>query len=243
MENQANPSERPAKRPSLFFILDFFVSFYAEIISHPLRSGAVYFAAGLLPALFVGWIIYPMALYSEQTQPVNFSHAVHMDPEKVDGIEGDTEQEKCLSCHGFREDGTFTGVPKLENCMECHDDPDMALGESPEEVKFLKEYVAEEREVPWLVYSRQPDCVYFSHIAHVKMGDMECEICHGDHGKNHKLPVYKENRLTRYSIDIWGRNIAGYKKNPWDRMKMDDCGDCHIEAGVKENNACFVCHK
>jgi hypothetical protein len=26
-------------------------------------------------------------------------------------------------------------------------------------------------------------------------------------------------------------------------MKMDDCADCHTEAGVEENNACFVCHK
>jgi hypothetical protein len=75
------------------------------------------------------------------------------------------------------------------------------------------------------------------------MGDLECEICHGDHGKNEQMPKYKKNRLTGYSIDIWGRNIAGYKSNPWDRMKMDDCADCHTEAGVEENNACFVCHK
>jgi hypothetical protein len=243
MENQANSSERPSKERRLFFLLDFAVSFYAEVISHPLKSGAFYFVAGFMPALFVGWILYPMVLYSEQPQPVNFSHAVHMDPERVDGIEGDTELEKCLSCHAFRDDGSFAGIPKLEKCMECHDDPESPLGESPGEQNFLTLYVADEKEIPWLIYSRQPDCVYFSHIAHVKMGDLECEICHGDHGKNDKLPIYKKNRLTGYSIDIWGRNIAGYKSNPWDRMKMDDCADCHTEADVEENNACFVCHK
>ena len=243
MENQAPPPERPSRDRKLFFLLDFLVSFYAEVISYPFRSGLIYFLAGLIPALFVGWIIYPMVLYSGQPQPINFSHAVHMDPERVDGIDGDTELEKCLSCHVFRDDGTFAGLPRLERCMECHDDPDMPLGEGPEEEKFLAHYVADEKEIPWSVYFRQPDCVYFSHIAHVKMGEKECQICHGDHGKRDQLPVYEENRLTGYSINIWGRNIAGYKRKPWDRMKMDDCADCHTNAGYEENNACFVCHK
>jgi hypothetical protein len=55
--------------------------------------------------------------------------------------------------------------------------------------------------------------------------------------------MFKANRLTGYSIDIWGRNIAGFKSNTWDRMKMDDCGECHAENAPPENNACFVCHK
>ena len=243
MENHANSTERPKKERRLFFLLDFLVSFYAEVISHPLKTGAFYFMAGFVPALFVGWILYPMVLYSEHPQPFNFSHAVHMDPERVDAIEGDTEQEKCLFCHAFREDGTFAGIPKLENCMQCHDDPDSPMTESPDEKIFLTEYVANEKEIPWLVYSRQPDCVYFSHIAHVKMGNLECRVCHGDHGQSEELPDYKRNRLTGYSIDIWGRNIAGIKFNSWDRMKMDDCAECHTKTGHEENNACFVCHK
>jgi hypothetical protein len=127
--------------------------------------------------------------------------------------------------------------------MECHDDPEFALGESVEEERFLLDYVAYEKEVPWLVYSRQPDCVYFSHIAHVKMGEIDCQTCHGDHGETHELPVYKKNRLSSYSINIWGKNIAGLKTNSWDRMKMDDCAECHTKNNHEENNACFVCHK
>ena len=103
--------------------------------------------------------------------------------------------------------------------------------------------MANEKEIPWLVYSRQPDCVYFSHIAHVKMGEMDCSVCHGEHGKLDQLPAYKENRLTGYSINIWGSNIMGLKSNTWDRMKMDDCAECHTDKGKEENNACFVCHK
>ena len=240
MPNQTTPSKQSSKNRRLFFLWDFLVSFYAEVITYPLRSGLAYFLAGLVPSLILGWILFPLALYSAQPQPINFSHAIHTDP---DIIEGDTELETCLYCHPFRDDGTFVGLPTLEGCMECHDDPESPMGEDPEEERFLAEYVASEREIPWLVYSRQPDSVYFSHVAHVMMGEIECRTCHGDHGKSEELRVYKKNRLTGYSIDIWGKNIAGFKKNPWDRMKMDDCADCHTKSGVSENNACFVCHK
>ena len=240
MQHPTTPPKGPSKNRRLFFLWDFLVSFYADVITYPLRSGLVYFLAGLIPALIIGWVLFPLVLYSAQPQPLHFSHAVHTDP---DIIEGDTELETCLYCHKFRDDGTFVGLPRLETCMDCHDDPEYPMGESPDEEKFLAEYVAHEKEIPWLVYSRQPDCVYFSHVAHVMMGEIECRTCHGDHGTSEELPVYKKNRLTGYSINIWGKNIAGLKKNSWDRMKMDDCADCHTKSGVPENNACFVCHK
>jgi len=243
MENQANSSKKPSGGGWIASLAGVILSYYAELISNPIRSGLIYFLAGLVPALFVGWVIFPFVLYSSQVQPLNFSHAIHLDQEKVDGIEGETELEKCLYCHSFRDDGTFAGIPRLETCTECHDDPESPLGESPEEVKFLNGYVESEKEIPWLSYSRQPDCVYFSHIAHVKMGNLDCQTCHGDHAKTDQLPAYKKNRITGYSKNIWGKNILGYKRNTWDRMKMDDCAECHTKKGREENNACFVCHK
>jgi hypothetical protein len=211
--------------------------------SHPLVSGSIYFLGGFAGSLIIGWILFPMVLYSSEKQPVNFSHLLHLDPEIAEGIEGSTELERCRFCHSFRKDGTFTGIPRLEKCMECHDDARFPLGETPEEEKFLQNYVAKGKEIPWLSYSRQPDCVYFSHISHVKMAEMACTTCHGDHARTDRLPVYKKNRLTGYSIDIWGRRISGLKSNTWDRMKMDDCAECHTSKGREENNACFVCHK
>lgn len=241
MENHPHSSEKLSKGEWISSFIDLVLSFYAELITRPFANGLFYFLAGLIPALVVGWILFPLALYSKQPQPITFNHALHINPDA--GISGDTELERCIYCHAFRADGTFAGIPKLEKCTECHSDPESPLGAHPEEKRFLKEYVAKEKEVPWLPYYRQPDCVYFSHIAHVKMGNQDCRTCHGNHGRTEQLPLYQQNRLTGYSRNIWGMNIAGYKSHTWDRMKMDDCAECHTKKGHLENNACFVCHK
>jgi len=177
----------------------------------------------------------PIILFLKK-QPVDFNHVLHNE-EVEDG---------CESCHFFREDGTYSGVPKLAQCIDCHEEVN---GEDPEEEKFVNEYVAKEREVPWLIYSRQPQNVFFSHVAHVKMAQMDCVTCHGNIGESESLKAYEENRISGYSRDIWGRNIAGIKRNSWDRMKMDDCSECHVKENVNQNSVqthrggCFVCHK
>jgi hypothetical protein len=194
------------------------------------------FFIGFAASLVVGWLVFPKLLYSEKTQPIDFNHVLHVD--LVD--------DGCRSCHFFREDGTFNGIPRLAQCIECHDE---VQGDDPEEEKFVRQYVQKEREVPWLAYSRQPDCVFFSHSAHVLMGKMDCVTCHGHIGESTHTRSYQENRITGYSRDIWGRNILGFKKNSWDRMKMDDCAECHKRNDVKQTSAqtvqdaCFVCHK
>ncbi|MGD9973982.1 MAG: menaquinone reductase multiheme cytochrome c subunit QrcA [Desulfatirhabdiaceae bacterium] len=202
-------------------------------------SGGVvflFFLIGLAASLIVGWVVFPRLLYSQKHQPVDFNHVLH----------NELVSEGCESCHFFREDGTFSGAPKLAQCIECHED---VQGESEEERKFVEDYVKKEIEVPWLIYARQPDCVFFSHAAHVKTGKMECVTCHGEMGESTTLRVYESNRITGYSRDIWGHNIAGFKRNTWDRMKMDDCAECHqqkkemLGSVQTQKEGCFVCHK
>ena len=196
----------------------------------------LFFIIGFAASLVLGWGIFPKLLYSQKHQPIDFNHALHV--EEVD--------DGCESCHYFREDGSFSGIPDLASCMECHED---VIGVSEEEEKFVAEYVVPEREVPWLVYSRQPDCVYFSHAAHVIAGNMACAECHGHIGESEHTRVYEENRISGYSRDIWGKNMAGLAKHPWERMKMDDCSKCHVRENVNQGSVqtqkggCFVCHK
>jgi hypothetical protein len=196
----------------------------------------LFFILGLIASLLIGWVAFPPLLYSQKKQPVDFNHALH------NGL----VDNGCESCHFFREDGTYSGVPKLAQCIECHEE---ANSEDPEEIKFVEEYVKKEREVPWLVYSRQPACVFFSHAAHVKTAQMDCVTCHGPIGESESLKPYQQNRITGYSRDIWGENILGVKRNSWDRMKMDDCAECHATSGVSagsvqtQKDGCLVCHK
>jgi len=196
----------------------------------------LFFIIGFVASLVIGWVVFPKLLYSQKTQPIDFNHALHLE----------AVSDGCESCHLFRDDGTYAGVPSNAQCVDCHQE---VQGDSPDEKKFVEEYVAKEREVPWHIYSKQPDCVFFSHAAHVKKAKMECATCHGPIGESSSLKVYEENRLTGYSRDIWGKNIAGIKRETWDKMKMDDCAECHeTEAGKRssvqtDKEACFVCHK
>lgn len=202
----------------------------------PQGSVILFSIIGLVAGLLIGWVIFPKLLYSKKIQPVDFNHALHN--EQVDN--------GCESCHIFREDGSFAGVPKLAQCADCHQE---VQGDSPDEKTFVEEYVLKEKEVPWLIYSKQPDCVFFSHAAHVKKAKMECAICHGGIGGSTSLKPYEQNKITGYSRDIWGKNIAGIKENSWDSMKMDDCAKCHEKATGRKSSvqtdkeACFVCHK
>ena len=187
------------------------------------------FIIGLVGSLVVGWVVFPKVLYSTREQPVQFNHALHVE-----------ETGGCDSCHYFREDGTFAGVPTLDACLDCHES---AIGDSEEEAKFVENYVEPGIEVPWLVYSRQPDCVFFAHAAHVEKAGMDCVTCHGPVGESTSLKPYQENRITGYSRDIWGYDISGiFKKHEWDSMKMDDCAKCH-ERETGSKGACFQCHK
>ena len=196
----------------------------------------LFFILGFVASLIVGWVIFPKLLYSQKLQPVEFNHALHN--ELVD--------EGCESCHFFRDDGTYSGVPKLAQCIDCHEE---VQGDSEAEEYFVTEYVQKEREVPWFIYARQPPCVFFSHVAHVKKGGMDCVTCHGHIGESESLRPYQENRISFYSRDIWGHRISGLKKNPWDRMKMNDCSECHVRLNVNQRSVqtlkggCFVCHR
>ncbi len=195
------------------------------------------FLVGLVVAMLFGWMAYPSIMYSSQEQPIAFNHVAHVENAGM----------ACADCHFVREDGTFSGRPTTESCASCHTD---ALTESPEEARFIEEYVETGREIKdeWLIYAKQPDNVFFSHAVHslencARCHDVAkpqfkteadlCKQCHIDMSTVETPPVYKENILSTYSADI---------------MMMWACEDCHAHPGhrfgaAKASNACFVCHK
>jgi len=188
--------------------------------------GYISFFAGTLAALGAGWIAFPRVIYSTRPQPVDFSHKVHAEKAGL----------KCEDCHAFRGDGTYAGIPALDKCAGCHAAP---MGETVAEKNFIDHYVTPNREPEWASYARQPENVWFSHIAHVKLAKLACERCHGDQGASDKLRPYQEDRISGYSRDIWGG--AAKSRNGAPGMKMDDCVACHRRNGLE--HSCLDCHK
>ncbi len=194
-------------------------------------------SAGAL--LLFGWVAFPELLYSSRSQPIAFNHKVHA---KI-------TDSGCESCHFFRENGRFSGIPSIALCKTCHRKVEK---QGRNEAVFINDFVKKDLEIPWQVYSKQPDSVFFSHAAHVKTAKLECDTCHGGLGQSTVPKKYSENILTGYSRDIWGRAIfkpAFLGKKSWESMRMDDCADCHHKKGhaatsvQTQKEGCFVCHK
>ncbi|MBP6672028.1 MAG: cytochrome c3 family protein [Bacteroidetes bacterium] len=184
---------------------------------------------GMVAGSLIGWFAFPAALYRTEEQPMQFNHKVHT---------GDQGGMACTDCHATNEQGRFLGIPAVAKCAECHAAP---LGTTPQEQQLVDHYVTPGKEIPWKVYSRQPDNAFFSHASHVTIGEMKCEDCHGPHGQSESIKSYQENRISGYSRDVWGANISGFQSEPWQGMKMSKCVQCHTER--QRVDGCIACHK
>jgi hypothetical protein len=155
-------------------------------------------AIGILFLFF--WI--NLGTGSKAEQPISFNHQKHLE-----------QGTECNTCHAYYNDETFSGMPKVAVCLECHKDP---ITQNPEEEK-IRQINKKGDEVRWKRVYQQPDHVFFSHRRHVVLGKMECENCHGDIGQRDKPP-----------------------SRPWVKMTMNWCMDCH--AKKKVTNDCLACH-
>jgi menaquinone reductase, multiheme cytochrome c subunit len=137
------------------------------------------------------------------TQPLEFNHERHM---KAD--------MECISCHASVEDRPLATLPTIDKCMECHEE---ARGTNPEEPK-VRAFAARGEEIPWVRVNRLPGHVYFSHAAHVTLGELKCEQCHGD--------------VAAAAVAFATPNV---------HLDMEACMSCHDDTGA--NNGCLTCHK
>ncbi len=189
----------------------------------------VVFGLGLATALLAGWVAFPRALYSKRPQPLAFLHKTHAEKSGV---------SDCSQCHAFGDDGQYTGLPPMETCVGCHSGK---IGTSTAEATLVDHYIKRGVSTPWLVYSRQPANVWFSHAVHVKRAGLACTDCHGHYGELDQSRIYEVNRISGYSRDIWGHSMTRLHRAPGDGMKMSDCEDCHRRHSVQVG--CLGCHE
>ena len=193
-----------------------------------MSRNALVFGFGVAVALVAGWIAFPRVLYVQKQQPFEFRHKTHAEKSGV---------ADCNECHTVREDGGFAGIPAKEKCAGCHSE---RIGETPAEATLVNAYIKPGHETPWLVYSRQPSNLWFSHAIHVKRAGLTCTECHLD-GASDQVRVYQVNRISGYTRDIWGYSMSRLRRAPHEGMKMSDCEGCHQRHNVEVG--CLSCHQ
>ena len=124
-------------------------------------------------------------------QPIYFSHKVH----------AGTNQVSCLYCHGGAQDSKHANIPSVNVCMNCHmaikeysGDPvakeDGSSVNATAEIQKLYEYAGWNpsvkkydkpgKPIEWIRIHNLPDHVYFNHSQHVRVGQQQCQTCHGN---------------------------------------------------------------
>ncbi|MFQ5649298.1 MAG: cytochrome c3 family protein [bacterium] len=137
-------------------------------------------------------------------QPIAYSHSIHVE-------ENDME---CLDCHQYAEENPRASIPNIDLCAECHEE---AMTESEAELALLQ-FVTEKTKIPWRQIYRVADYAYFSHRRHVRLGELECTVCHGDVG-----------------------TLTTPVGAPVQEITMAWCMDCHETREV--SNDCYACHR
>jgi mono/diheme cytochrome c family protein len=181
------------------------------------------FGIGMFVLLsFLGYSVYDgaTALGRQQNympdQPIAFSHELHAGINKID----------CRYCHSGAEKGKSAVIPSLNVCMNCHYDvkkgPSGASG-TAEIAKIYKHigfnaetnaYEGEQEPIEWVRIHNLPDHVYFNHSQHVKVGEIECQTCHG--------PVEEMEVMYQY-----------------EDLSMGWCINCHRETEVQFTSNAF----
>lgn len=139
------------------------------------------------------------------TQPVFYSHKVHA------GI----NQVNCLYCHGNAWESKTATIPSVNVCMNCHKTIQKYNGEQivdaagnkidgTAEIQKLYKYAGFDPQNPnnwdatkaqpieWVKIHNLPDHVYFNHSQHVKVGNVQCQTCHGEITAMHEVKQFAE---------------------------------------------------
>lgn len=155
-------------------------------------------------------------------QPIYYSHKVHA------GV----NQISCLYCHSGAQDSKYSNIPSVNVCMNCHKavkeykgDPiykeDGSQVNGSAEIQKLykyagwnpdtKQYDKPGTPIEWVKIHNLPDHVYFNHSQHVKVGQQNCQTCHG--------PIQEMGEVYQFSD-----------------LSMGWCINCHRESKVNFYN-------
>lgn len=202
----------------------------------PIVLGAV-----LVFVVFVFWYWFSpknLDVGYRPTQPIPFSHKLHVSDLKID----------CLYCHNMAEKSANAGVPPTQTCMNCH--TNQANKNSLKLAGLMRSWNGGNEEgtpIPWKRVHKVGDYAYFDHSAHVSAG-VGCKSCHGS--VDHMEIIRQEQPLSMSFCLECHRNPAphlrpahevtnmnyhqseSYKRMAQERAKslnppVESCSGCH----------------
>jgi hypothetical protein len=136
------------------------------------------------------------------SQPIAFNHRLH------------SEVLDCETCHEGFNDAAHAGLPGLEICMMCHEEPQTDLLEEQK----VRDLAAAGEDLVFQKLFTLPDNVFYTHRRHVGIAGLECEACHGSIAETETPP-----------------------ETPLVSVNMDFCVDCHLDQGLSTD--CTGCHR
>lgn len=120
-------------------------------------------ALGLIGMLIYSRSPYPAFAQHSPTQPVPFSHALHV------GI-----KMECQYCHSSVAISSSAGIPSTQTCMTCHS----VIRTDSAALAPVRDSYATGKPIQWNLVHVLGDFVYFNHSIHVAKG-VGCSTCHG----------------------------------------------------------------
>jgi len=152
---------------------------YANTLIRAGIVGAILGAHGLAAAALI-FVRSPYTTGSENaaTQPIQFSHAHHVNGLGID----------CRYCHTSAEEVAHSNVPPTKTCMNCHSQ--IWVGSTM--LEPVRESYKNDQSIEWKRLHRLADFAYFDHSIHVTKG-IGCASCHGR--VDHMQAVYQKGTL------------------------------------------------
>ena len=172
----------------------------------------------------------------QPTQPVPFSHSIHV---KQLGLD-------CRYCHDGVEKSWYSNVPAADTCMNCHS----AVRADDLKLEPVRaSYKDANKPVEWVQIHKLPDYVYFNHSVHVNRG-VSCVECHGRVDEMDEVRHEKHFSMT-FCLDCHRdpnkrlRPLDKITDLAYERSKDPTNKDRNFlkEWHVKTSENCSACHR
>ena len=179
----------------------------------------------------------------QPTQPVPFSHSIHVQQLGLD----------CRYCHDGVEKSWYSNVPAADTCMNCHS---AIRANDPKLEPVRASYKDQKKPVEWVQVHKLPDYVYFNHSVHVNRG-VSCVECHGRIDQMDEVRHEKQFSMT-FCLDCH-RELSPENGDPNKHLRpLDKITDLAYERSgdtanrdrdfvkewhIKTSENCSACHR